>query len=291
MYRDRLIILLVLFVSSVLLTKSSSSTKSWVSGVESLDKIEQSARISACDMCCELFTDAWSVDISQKHMDKILKQVEKEKCRTLFSKNIAEVSNLYFVKHIKPGVSYQQLILDLMTEYFPEKMDLVQVTIDYASWSYEYLIGRLHKKKELTIDDICYVMEQLPYYMKTGLSLTKLYALKPSYDMWMAFVKAVQKGMKEQSKEVQLYFVKNVEDFIQDSELKKCFESFQSIDTSRGEIIKKSAKKGVSDTMLKSYEKSVDKLLAHLKKLLAKHVDKKNKSAKLLDMVEKLLTV
>ena len=109
--------------------------------------------------------------------------------------------------------------------------------------------------------------------------------------MWVALVKAIQCGMKKQSPDVKLYFIKNIEDFINDPELKKCFELIKTINKSRQEIINKSSKKEVDTKTLKSYKKSIDELIIILKNLIEKHIDKQNKSSKLIAMIDKLLIV
>ena len=290
--------IIILFSSEIIYSEKSNTiptgkvtTKSWLSGIKVLDDIEQESLIKIYNICCTIFSQAWDTEISQKELDKIINKASQEKNKTIFSKNISEVSNVYFSKHIKSSKSYCKLIEKLTNEYFPEKIDLIDVFINYSSWGYEYLYDTLNKKNALTISDICYVLEQFTYYMKKNLSIFSLFSLKKSNDMWIALINAINHGMKKQSPEVKLYFIKNIENIIKDPDLKKCFDLIKTIKKSRQEIINKASKKEVHTKTLKSYKKSIDELIIILKNLIEKHIDKKNKSSKLIAMLDKLLVV
>lgn len=231
---------------------------------------------------------------NKKQPKQISKKLQQDKDLSLLVKELAEVFDAYFSECVDEKDSAHQHVLKIMAQYFPETVDLNQVHLDYILWGYEYLEGRLQKKGSLKTDDISYVLKQFVYYFKQHVPFSTLLSLKKSYEMWMGLVGALEKGMNDQPKDVQKYFIEKVETFIKDSELKTSFASIKTMSKLRQDVVKKASKnknKAVDAAQLKDYEKSLDTCITQLSKVVSKHVGTKNPEAKFFTMTEKLLFV
>lgn len=297
----------------------------WLSGISELDAVESLKYDTFCselgDLCKNTFdktfcekmkpclakwakkyeqyaTPSQSSDTNSKKNKKQIKQISKklqqDKEISLLVKELSEVFDTYFSDCVDEKDCAHQHLLKIMAQYFPDTVDLNQVHLDYVLWGYEYLEGRLQKKGSLKVEDVSYVLKQFVYYFKQHVPFSTLLSLKKSYEMWMSLVGALEKGMSNQPKDVQKYFIEKVETFIKDSELKKSFSSIKSMSQLRQDVIKKASKnknKSVDAAQLKEYEKSLDTSIAQLSKVVSKHVGNKNPEAKFFTMTEKLLFV
>jgi len=313
-------LLVCCFVGSGAMSATQIYKKTWFSGIEKLDVIESLKFEKLCGdlnlLCADVFDEKfcekmkpcltkWSkkyeqldaVENSDKNSKKnkkqsvqLLKKMQQDKELSLLVKNLAEVFDAYLSECVDVKDGAYQNLLKVLAQYFPEKADFNQIYLDYIISSYEYLDARLHKKDMLKIDDISYVLEQFMYSIKQNISFSVLYSLKKSYYMWTSLVSALEKGMKDQPKDVQKYFIKKVEKCMKDSDVKALIESIKSMNCARKEIVK-NASKSVDAVKLKEYEALLDVAIAQMSKVVATHVGKKNPEAKFYTMTEKLVFV
>lgn len=297
----------------------------WLSGISELDAIEASKYDTFCielnKLCKNVFDEKfcesmkpclakWSKkyeqhELSGQKVDKkskknkkqtkqIAKKLQQDKELSLLVKELAEIFDTYFSECVDEKDCARQHLLNITAQYFPETVDLNQVHLDYILWGYEYLESRLQKKDALTVDDVSYVLKQFVYYFKQHVPFSTLFSLKKSYEMWVGLIGALEKGINDQPKDVQRYFLEKIEAFVKDSELKASFASIKSMSDSRQDVIKNALKnknKLADASKLKEYEKLLDVSISQLSKVVGKHVGNKNPEAKFFTMTEKLLFV
>lgn len=305
-----------LLLLSGIISPDHSYRKTWLSNIDSLNSLEQikfdAMRKDCSSLYATIFDEAfcsaikpawtrclkacesWDHDNAKKtkkSTDQLSHIVKQDQQLTSLVKHMAEVFDGYFIECVNCKTSLDQQMLDVFLQYLPEKIDLTQVYIDYGIWGYEYLESRLHKKGSLKVDDVSYVMQQYVYYIKQQIPFSTLFSLKKSYEMWMGFVSAFDKGMKDQPSEVSRYFIEQLELVLKDADLKSYVTSIKEMNQLRQDIVKLAAKGKSVDQKLKEYEAVLDKAVVCMNKFVSKYVGKNKVESKFVTMAEKLLFV
>lgn len=213
-------------------------------------------------------------------MVKFSARIRKDQELTNLIKNLVEVG----CKHLPVdkavflcGNLSNAETMAALTEYVPKNMDVVQIVMEHAVWSNAYLKKQLDTKKALTIDDLCYSIEQLGVIAK---------APKKSQEFWSDLVIAIQKGMKDLPQDLCRDMLKYVENSLRKPELEVSMKFLAPLVKLRSEII---ATKGADQGKLIGYGKLIDQFVAQAHKAQKQSIVTKNQIIKSIAVLEKLI--
>lgn len=173
------------------------------------------------------------------------KNIIKILAKILINLTNTEMQSSYYEKFQSADVSSEEMAI-MFEEYIPQNVDIALVGMEYAVWAHGCLYAYL-KKKDLfakfigfadadciqnrSIDTICYALREVGIFFKFP---------KKTKKIWDEFVVALQNGLKDLPKDMKLYFVKNIDQFISDS----LIVNFAKILESTVKIKKTSSKEG-----------------------------------------------
>ncbi len=204
-------------------------------------------------------------------MVKFSARIRKDQELTNLIKNLVEVS----CKHLPVdkavflcGNLSNAEIMAALAEYVPKNMDVVQICMEYIVWNNAYLKKQLDAKKVLTIDDLCYSIQQLSVIAK---------ASKKSQEFWSDLVLAIQKGMKDLPQDLCRDMLKSVENSLRKPELEMGMKFFAPLVKLRSEII---ATQYADQGKLIGYGKLLDQFIVQIHKAQKQTVVTKNQATK-----------
>lgn len=228
-------------------------------------------------ICAKYLLSQYASEIQQdQELTTLVKNLAGFVCKIL----CLSIDKVVFSKHfekIKSGTISQADIAELFANYFPKNMDVVQIGMEYIVWNHAYLKKQLDAKKALTIDDLCYSVQQFGVIAKLP---------KKTQELWNDLVLAVQKGMKDLPQDMCREMLKTVEDSLRKSELEMGIKLLTSLAKLRSEIV---ATRCADQGKLIGYGKLMDQFIAQIHKAQKQTVVTKNQTVKGIMIVEKLI--
>lgn len=224
---------------------------------------------------------SFSVEFSNRvqqdpELTNLVKNLSGFGCKHLLLILDTLVSSPDFAKITSGNMSEAEFIA-MFAEYISKNMDVVQIVMEYALWNNAYLKKQLDAKKSLTIDDLCYTVQQFGVIAKFP---------KKSQELWSDLILAVQKGMKDLPQDLYREMLKKTETSLRKPELEIGMKLLESIAKLRREIL---TTRGSDQNKLIGYGKLLDQVFAQAQKIQQQATSPKNQILKLIKTTEKLI--